>query len=71
MNFKISNTAKETISGTLMDSALIIAAIPEQILDSEMKSQIEIALHNLQLSQQIIDNLHPLQDPTIKEDELL
>jgi FKBP-type peptidyl-prolyl cis-trans isomerase (trigger factor) len=62
MNYLINEKSKDLLNANLLEATILIAAIPERMLDAEMRSRVEAALQSLQQSSRVLDNLRP--EPT-------
>lgn len=59
MNYQISKNTKDLLSGVLINSGLLIASIPDALLNEEMKALQEQTLHELQEVSRRLDGALP------------
>jgi FKBP-type peptidyl-prolyl cis-trans isomerase (trigger factor) len=57
MNYLINQKSKDLLNANLLEATILIAAIPDRMLDAEMRSRVEAALQSLQQSSRVLDNL--------------
>jgi hypothetical protein len=65
--YLINQTTKDQILDCLFQSNLIIASIPETIINDKMKDLIANALHESQLKINLLHNLKEVEDYDLRE----
>jgi len=60
--YSITQETKNLISTNLYEASIVIASIPEELIDEEMKKIIEIILHNTKNNLNLLDNLIATQE---------
>jgi len=65
--YSITQETKNLISTNLYEASIVIASIPEELIDEEMKKIIEIILHNTKNNINLLDNLIATQELDSRE----